>query len=317
MTAILHHTMPTAHQASRPPARRRTDSRLNGFTLVELLVVVAVIGILLALLTPSLSRAREAGRGVACLANQRQIGAAARMYMDDYSGGLFHHHEGWVLDDGSQVDNLPGSIAGVAGGGRGNSQAEKPWVIFLQPYLKSRSVAFCPADRTPRSTQLTTDLAGYNGGIESAQEPPPDSELGSARTHQLNLQSYLLNSVFTHRSARYAVEGVLPGFATDSVVAHLPHPNLIMFSERNSEALNAADNAEFGNVGQDDYDTWVGEAALVRWGSGRYADQGWLRTNRHGLASNYLYTDGHAERRTWRQARADQFPDGRVRAPLP
>jgi hypothetical protein len=51
----------------------------------------------------------------------------------DYDGGLFHHHEGWVLDDGTQVDTLPTSLSGVSGGGMGNSQAEKPWVIFFQP----------------------------------------------------------------------------------------------------------------------------------------------------------------------------------------
>jgi prepilin-type processing-associated H-X9-DG protein len=81
--------------------------------------------------------------------------------------------------------------------------------------------------------------------------------------------------------------------------------------------MNAPDNPEFGNVGQDDYDTWVGEAALIRWGSGRYADQGWIKQNRHVNAANYIYADGHAERLRWRKARLDQFPDHIVRSPLP
>ena len=38
---------------------------------------------------------------------------------------MFHHHEGWVLDDGSQVDELPSDISGVTGGGMGASDAEK------------------------------------------------------------------------------------------------------------------------------------------------------------------------------------------------
>jgi prepilin-type N-terminal cleavage/methylation domain-containing protein len=96
------------------------------FTLIELLVVIAIIAILAALLLPSLARAKEKGRQVACFSNLRQVAVAARLYMSDYDGGLFHHHEGSVLDDGTQVNTLPPDLSGVIGGGMGNSQAEKP-----------------------------------------------------------------------------------------------------------------------------------------------------------------------------------------------
>jgi prepilin-type processing-associated H-X9-DG protein len=247
----------------------------------------------------------------------RQLGLAARLYMDDHEGGLFHHHEGWVLDDGSQVDTLPADLGGVGGGGMGNSQAEKPWIIFFQPYLNSRRVGFCPSDRAKRSQFLSTDLGGYNGNIATtSQTPPSTSELAIALRGRLSVESYLLNSIFTHKSARYALEGALYGFATDAAINALPNPNIIMFSERNSEALNAPDNAEYGSVIQDDYDTWVGEAALVQWGAGKYGNQGWIRYNRHDQRANYIHTDGHVERLGWGQARFDQFPDHRVRRPL-
>jgi len=291
--------------------------RHQAFTLIELLVVIAVIAVLAALLLPALGNAKERGRRAACLSNLRQVALAARLYMDDYDGGLFHHHEGWVLDDGTQVDTLPATPAECAGGGSGNSQAEKPWAIILQPYLQSREAAFCPSDRTRRSQVLATDLAGYNGGItDSNQTPPPNSELGIARNRGLTIESYLLNSIFTHKCARYAVEGALNGFATDAAVNTLTDPNIIMFSERNSEALDASDNGDYGNVGQDDYDAWVGESALVQWGSGSYGDQGWIRYNRHQGAANYIYTDGHVDNLHWREARRDQYPDHRVRNPL-
>jgi prepilin-type N-terminal cleavage/methylation domain-containing protein/prepilin-type processing-associated H-X9-DG protein len=304
-----------ANVRGRHPSRKRNES---GFTLIELLVMIAIIAILAALLLPALASAKMRARRTSCLANQRQLGLAASLYMMDFNGSLFHHHEGWVLDDGSQVDNLPKDLSGCVGGGMGNSQAEKPWVIFFQPYLDNRQVGFCPSDQTPRSQILAGDLQGYNGAISTTDQPPTaGSEQAIAEQEHLNMQSYSLNSIFTHRSCRYAMDGSLYGFATQDVLNTLANPNVILFSERNSEAMNARDNAEYGSVHQDDYDTWVGEAALVRWGSGKYGDQGWIKYNRHQKGANYIYADGHAENLRWDKARLDQYPDHVVRAPLP
>ncbi len=200
---------------------------------------------------------------------------ASRLYMDDHNGGMFHHHEGWVLDDGTPV---PGSPEACSGGGMGNSEAEPPWAIFFQPYRDGRGACFCPSDSSPRSQHLSRTLEEYNGAIESVDEQlPPDSELAVAEREGLNLHSSLLNSVFTHKSARYAVERALPGFATDALASVAVNENLIVFGERNSEAMNASDDEAYGSIGQDDFDAWVGEGALVRWGAeaGSYAPYAW------------------------------------------
>jgi prepilin-type N-terminal cleavage/methylation domain-containing protein len=63
--------------------RQATSDSDNGFTLVELLVVLAIIGILAALILTPLSRAREKARKATCINNLRQITAAVRMYADD------------------------------------------------------------------------------------------------------------------------------------------------------------------------------------------------------------------------------------------
>ncbi|MEL6330910.1 MAG: type II secretion system protein [Planctomycetota bacterium] len=55
----------------------------KAFTLVESLVSIAILGLLMSILLPSLGAAREAGRRVVCLSNQRQLTTALSMYLND------------------------------------------------------------------------------------------------------------------------------------------------------------------------------------------------------------------------------------------
>src|SRR5215471_6330518 len=76
--------------ASRTDRHIRTK-HLKGFTLFELLVVVAIIGILSAILLPALARTKARAQGAFCLSNTKQLIMAWSIYADDHNGRLAYN----------------------------------------------------------------------------------------------------------------------------------------------------------------------------------------------------------------------------------
>ena len=72
------------------PARDETG---RAFTLVELLVVMAIIALLAALLLPVLGRAKESARATVCLSNLHQIGIALQIYVQENNNKLPVMHD--------------------------------------------------------------------------------------------------------------------------------------------------------------------------------------------------------------------------------
>jgi prepilin-type processing-associated H-X9-DG protein/prepilin-type N-terminal cleavage/methylation domain-containing protein len=238
--------------------------RARAFTLVELLVVVAVIAILAALLFPVLAQAREKGRQITCASNLKQLGNAIQMYTQDY-GGEYPYN---VRNRRRQPGEAEGRVF---------------WVEPVYPYVKTgksvdqasgvhsyAGVFHCPSDDSTDGPSYSFNAWFVDAGVREELVPRPAETVilaekrgtvpqealvwwiypwpawPAAKGTPINNREGAINAInrsILEREEDVAVEGVDPGGAF----------------QMNREAREAAG----------------------------------LRTLRHNGGSNWLYCDGH------------------------
>ena len=211
--------------------RRQRNRKQSGFTLVELLVVITIIGVLMAMLIPVIGRVREYAHRVACINNQKQIGLAMTLFatskgtmpyemssVQDTSG---NYTIGWAESLMSQLgraDLVPSTTMTEA-----QLRAKPPNIALL----------ICPSDPTKVGATGGPESYQVNGGCtNSLSSTPVDWNANGAWNFHLGTQA---------QNTSIALEFIARHDGTSTTISHsenLDAPGWVCTSTtENSQAI--------------------------------------------------------------------------------
>jgi prepilin-type processing-associated H-X9-DG protein len=250
------------------PAPRRARCFTGAFSMVELLMVIAIIAILTALLLPALSKAKSRAQNAACLNNLKGLELCLHFYTADYTdyfvpnnsvavftpttnGPTFNNLTGlsWLPDTDADTELDPSNI--VNG--------------LLYSYNRSLPIYHCPSDLSHLQT-------------------PAGATLPHLRWRSYNMSQ----SVNGYPQGDPDYYQIIPAWTKYTEVRHPRPSDLFVFID---ESANTIADAEFGNPPQNSPYFWGNE-----WWD--------VPSDRHAQGANLSFADGHVEHWKWSYPKA-------------
>jgi prepilin-type N-terminal cleavage/methylation domain-containing protein len=239
------------------------------FTLIEVLVVVSIIALLIAILMPSLSKAREQAKRVLCASNHHQMNLALQMYSTDQAGYAppsvkdFNASLTWIVyQTFSDKHNPPYPIGWIHLG-----------VLFQKKMMPDQRAYYCPSYTEfphvyPKGWY---EFSAGSGGIERVATsymyaisgqvdavypkskypngPPSIVKLASLK------RSALFTDIFISNGSKYQKKGIWPHFGGINVSYADGSTQLVRV--KSEYAKQAVDLYNYGSMTDKDYFTWA------------------------------------------------------------
>ena len=249
-------------------ALRSSESDKTGrspaFTLVELLVVIAVIAILASILLPTLARSKAQAQGILCLNNEKQLTLAWVMYADDHDGKLAY--------------NLGATGASIASaGGTPSLPMSVNWANNLLDWTTTQT------DNTNAALMVETGLGPYVDKAAEVYRCPSDHVLSSRQRNagwSARVRSYSMNAMIGDAGilSKSGHNIYNPDYIQFFRLTSIPQPSdIFVFVDEHPDSIH------------DGY--FLNRAYSLQWIH--------LPASYHGGGACFSFSDGHSETHRW------------------
>jgi len=273
----------------------------RAFTLIELLVVVAIIALLIALLLPSLSRAKMVAKKTTCLANLKGIGVALNMYMTQNNDIMPDRY--WSFLRGNLFGTNGSGTYDYDGTNKSNSNLPLVWSTWVEQLI---------ADGCASMKGVSNRSIGQYGlcgqGIFRCPTYLDNTLVGVSQNHNdllgqvsPSLANNGYSLLFSVSSQLHEIGGPNTGRAFPPGMAGEPDPGSVFtnspkFNATTANARRIIRGIHLVPAHIIAYDGWMQRNNGTPWAPGMGdASPSYGLYKRHFKAPNYLFGDGHAE----------------------